>query len=119
MQNRLLQRERSVAKFIVPDWGDKVNSGIGLSYRTARPVRQPCAGVNYIPPVKDYEFSYSALCRMETSILPLLMLIAGLKTAQEYVFQRPRWFLGYCTYLELAPPTVSLPYKKKRRLRGH
>ncbi len=24
-----------VAKIIVPDWGDKVNSGIGLSYRPA------------------------------------------------------------------------------------
>ena len=43
-----------VAEFIVPDWGDKVNSGIGLSYRPARlhrqrPVRQPYAGVDYIP----------------------------------------------------------------------
>ncbi len=41
-----------VAKFIVPDWGDKVDSGIGLSYRPAtyagRPVLQPYAGVNYI-----------------------------------------------------------------------
>ncbi len=26
----------SEAEFIVPDWGDKVNSGIGLSYRPAR-----------------------------------------------------------------------------------
>jgi hypothetical protein len=26
----------SVAEFIVPDWGDEVNSGIGLSYRPAR-----------------------------------------------------------------------------------
>jgi hypothetical protein len=25
-----------VAKFIVPDWGDKVDSDIGLSYRPAR-----------------------------------------------------------------------------------
>ncbi len=25
----------SVARFIVPDWGDKVNSGTGLSYRPA------------------------------------------------------------------------------------
>ncbi len=24
-----------IAKFIVPDWGDKVDSGIGLSYRPA------------------------------------------------------------------------------------
>ncbi len=29
---------RTVAKFIVPDWGEKVNSGIGLTYR---PARQP------------------------------------------------------------------------------
>ncbi len=27
----------SMAEFIDPDWGDKVNSGIGLSYRPARP----------------------------------------------------------------------------------
>jgi hypothetical protein len=26
----------TVAKFKVPDWGDKVNSGMGLSYRPAR-----------------------------------------------------------------------------------
>jgi hypothetical protein len=26
----------SVANFLVPDWGDKVDSGIGLSYGTAR-----------------------------------------------------------------------------------
>jgi hypothetical protein len=25
-----------VAKFLVPDWGDKVDSGIGLSFRSAR-----------------------------------------------------------------------------------
>ncbi len=36
VQNRLLQRERPVAKFMVPDREDKVNSGIGLSYRSAR-----------------------------------------------------------------------------------
>jgi hypothetical protein len=29
--------EVPVAKFIVSDWGNKVNSGIGLSYRPARP----------------------------------------------------------------------------------
>ncbi len=27
---------KSVAKFIVPDWGDKVDSGTGLSYWSAR-----------------------------------------------------------------------------------
>jgi hypothetical protein len=37
-----------VAKFIVPDWGDKVDSGIGLSYRPARLYRLT-TGVNCIP----------------------------------------------------------------------
>jgi hypothetical protein len=48
-------RHRYGAKFLVPDWEDKVNSGIGLSYRTRQatdrlhdggPERQPYAGVN-------------------------------------------------------------------------
>ncbi len=49
----------SEAEFIVPDWGDKVNSGIGLPYRPFRLqrlagwydlwVRQSYARVNYIP----------------------------------------------------------------------
>jgi len=40
-----------IAKFIVPDWGDKVDSGTGLpGYIIGwRPVRQPYAGVNFIP----------------------------------------------------------------------
>jgi hypothetical protein len=59
-----------VAKFIVPGWGHKINSGIGLSYRPARLHTdlkkkkfliiykefhrlagrvKPYAGVNYIP----------------------------------------------------------------------
>jgi hypothetical protein len=43
----------SVAKFIVPNWAGKVNSGIVLSYwparlQAGRPVRQRYAGVNYI-----------------------------------------------------------------------
>ncbi len=55
----------SVAEFMVPDWGDKVDYGIGFSYRTAMPmqpgglVRQPYAGVNFIPPVRDYELGYT------------------------------------------------------------
>ncbi len=43
-----------------PDWGDKVNSGIGLLYQPDRlhtwaggPVRQPYAGVDFNPPVGD------------------------------------------------------------------
>ncbi len=69
VQNRLLQRERPVAKFIVVDWGDKVNSGIELSYRSARlhwlaglydnPIRRS----QLYPPVRNYEFGHSALCR--------------------------------------------------------
>jgi hypothetical protein len=45
-----------VAKFLVPEWGDIVDSDIGLLHRPARlytqaggPVRQPCAGIDYIP----------------------------------------------------------------------
>jgi hypothetical protein len=44
----------AVAKFTVPDWGDKVNSGVGLSYQPARlhrlqaGIQQPYAGVSYI-----------------------------------------------------------------------
>ncbi len=58
-------KANSVAEFMVPDWGDKVDYGIGFSYRTAMPmqpggpVRQPYAGVNFIPPVRDYEFGYT------------------------------------------------------------
>ncbi len=40
-----------VAKFVIPGWGDKVNSAIGLSYRPARlhiGVGGGGAGVNYI-----------------------------------------------------------------------
>jgi hypothetical protein len=33
---RIFFARGSVAKFFVPDWGDKVDSGIGLSYRAAR-----------------------------------------------------------------------------------
>ncbi len=48
----------SVAEFIVPDGGHKVDSGIGFSDRPTRlvhrlaggPVRQTYYGVNYIPP---------------------------------------------------------------------
>jgi hypothetical protein len=45
----------SVAKFIVHDWGDKVDFDIGLSYWPARlhglagQYDNPYAGVNYIP----------------------------------------------------------------------
>jgi hypothetical protein len=48
-----------VTKFIVPDWVVYiVDSVIGLSYRPASLcLRQPYAGVNYIPAVRDYELA--------------------------------------------------------------
>jgi hypothetical protein len=54
----------SVSKFIVPDWGDKVNSGIGLSYWPARRNRpagrydNPIPESTISPPVRDYIFGY-------------------------------------------------------------
>jgi hypothetical protein len=36
INNPSLFEKCQVSKFIVPDWGNKVNSGIGLSYRPAR-----------------------------------------------------------------------------------
>jgi hypothetical protein len=53
---------RSLAEFIVLYWGNKVDCGIGSSYRpTSQPdglVRQPYAIVNLThPPVRDYELS--------------------------------------------------------------
>ncbi len=52
----------SIAKFIVTWMGDIVDSGLGLSYRPAsvdwRAVQQHCAGVTFIPPVRNYEFGY-------------------------------------------------------------
>jgi hypothetical protein len=52
------------AKFLVPDWEDKVDSGIGLSYRPGtislyiqyiayRAGTVILCRVNYIPPVRD------------------------------------------------------------------
>jgi len=54
----------TVAEFIDSDWGDKINSGIGLSYRPAShtwaggAVRQPYAKVDFIPQSWIYEFGY-------------------------------------------------------------
>jgi hypothetical protein len=54
-----------VAEFIGSDWGDKINSGIGLSYRPARLHglvglydRHPYAGADFIPQSWIYEFGY-------------------------------------------------------------
>ncbi len=51
----LIQPVSTTAKFIVSDWGNKVNSGIfgPLGYMAGGPVRQPYAGVNYIPPCQE------------------------------------------------------------------
>jgi hypothetical protein len=63
----LLQAEDwTVAEFIVPNWGDKVNSGIVLSYGAARLHHLAGWYTNPMPestisPVRDYEFSYWTL----------------------------------------------------------
>ncbi len=47
-----LTRKCPEAPFIVPDWGDKVDYGVGLPYRPVRLhrlVRQPYTIVDYIP----------------------------------------------------------------------
>ncbi len=53
------------AKFVVPEWGKIVDSGIGVSCRpgcrTGLPAictvtwREPFAGINFIPTVRDYD----------------------------------------------------------------
>jgi hypothetical protein len=62
-----LEREGmlAVAEFIVPDWGDKVNSGIRLSYRPASQVAWRAglstqSGVDFFPPIRNNEFVYSS-----------------------------------------------------------
>jgi hypothetical protein len=53
---------RPLAKFLVPDWGDIVDSGIGLPYRPARLHRlagryeNPMTESTIYPAVRDYEF---------------------------------------------------------------
>jgi hypothetical protein len=54
----------AVAKFRVPDWEDKVNSDIGLSYRPTRlcslagRYENPMPELTLSPPDRDYEFGY-------------------------------------------------------------
>jgi hypothetical protein len=57
--------EQTVAEFIDPDWGDKVNSGIGLLYRPARLDRLAGQFDNLVPELtvcipqtRIYEFGY-------------------------------------------------------------
>ncbi len=50
---------KAVAEFKDPDWGDKVKSGKGLSYRPARlNGLAGYAGVDFIPQSGIYEFGY-------------------------------------------------------------
>ncbi len=60
-------RQDQLAKFIVPDKGDKVDSGVGLSYRPARLVHKHRLTGRYtttlcwsqtISPSRDYKFGY-------------------------------------------------------------
>ena len=64
-RNHDRQVSHPVAKFIIPDWEDKVNSDIRLS---CRPTRLHWLAGRYdnpvpestISPVSDYEFGYSS-----------------------------------------------------------
>ncbi len=57
---------RPVAKFKVPDWGDKVDTGIGFLYRPVRLQRLAGRYDNPMPkstiylPFRDYEFGLDA-----------------------------------------------------------
>jgi hypothetical protein len=51
----------TVAKFIVTAWGivrSYCRTGLPAHSLHGLPVREPYAGVNFIPPVRDFEFSY-------------------------------------------------------------
>ncbi len=54
------------AKFIVPELGDEIDSGIGLSYGLPAmwpggPVQHLYVGVNFILPVMEHEFGHRSL----------------------------------------------------------
>jgi hypothetical protein len=56
-------KSQSEAQFKVPGWGDKVDYGLGCrtgpsGYIGWQSVRQTYAIVDFIPPVRDYEFGY-------------------------------------------------------------
>ncbi len=46
---KVLRKVTPVAKFFVPDWGDIVDSGIGLSYQLARIHRLAARNDNPMP----------------------------------------------------------------------
>ncbi len=56
--------EYAVTKFIVPDWGDKVDSGMGLSYRPARLHRLAGRYDNPMPYVA-WRAGTTTLCRSQ------------------------------------------------------
>jgi hypothetical protein len=74
----------SDAKFLVPDWGDIVDSGIGSSYRPARQSRQagrhdnPMPESTIHPPLGDYEFGYCF------QMVALLLLQTGSTREKRY-----------------------------------
>jgi hypothetical protein len=62
-----------IAKFIVPDWGVKVDSGIGLLYRHARLHRQEGRYDNLCrsqlnPPFRDYEFGHRPIATLALAV---------------------------------------------------
>ncbi len=72
------------AKFIVPDWGYKVDSGIGLSYQSGRlprpagrsddPKKLPYS-TTVDPPFRDYEFAYSMQLPQKSRLYPICFLM--------------------------------------------
>ncbi len=64
---------RAVAKFIVPNWGDKVDSGVGLSYLPASLCSLAGRYDNPMPEstensLRDYEFGYRMQIRIRTKM---------------------------------------------------
>jgi hypothetical protein len=84
-----------VAEFIDPGWGDKVNSGIGLStvcrtgplgYMDGGPVRQPYAEVNFIPQSGIYEFIYRSIEPFKENILLLKTSVIHFSLVELFIF---------------------------------
>ncbi len=85
----LIEALSPVAKFIIPKWGI---CWLWQRVCSLGAVRQPYAGVNFIPPVKDYEFGYCILSSYLICInklTPLLWVILYCNSSR------------YCKYLIL------------------
>jgi hypothetical protein len=85
----------TLAKFIVSDWEDKVNSGIGLSDRPSRlhmagrPVRQSYAEVKYISQSGTMNLARSTLCSLyavQFSLLAIRNFSSIIKTIRFFCF---------------------------------